>query len=183
MTEDPVKLYVIVMAILLCVLSYVAWDSYQQAHAFEEALDRAPKEAEQMRHLASEVKALVDQLARTDLTKGSEKVLIERVERSLGISHSGFEPEIASIGRGIKGKEKRFIIDFGSGKSSPPLTRQRVKDFCEGVERASGGIVKTIELRLSRATGEGMLEPGKEERVVGEMYKGRVVFGLRVVDY
>ena len=61
MTEDPVKLYVIVMAILLCVLGYVAWDSYQQAYAFEAAIDRAPREAEQMQDLVAEVKALVKQ--------------------------------------------------------------------------------------------------------------------------
>jgi len=182
MTEDPVKLYVIVMAILLCVLAYVAYDSYQQAYAYEAAIDRAPREAEQMQTLVAEVKALVKQIAGTTLAQGGEKVLIERVERNLGISHSGFEPDTASIGPGIKGREKRYIIDFGGGRSSPPLPRSQVVKFCEGVERASSGIVKTIELRLSRATGENYPDPGKEERVLGDAYKGRIVFGLRVVD-
>ena len=83
MTEDPVKLYVIVMAILLCVLSYVAYDSWQQASAYEAAINRAPREAEQMKALASEVKALVEQIAKSELRDGGEKVLIERVEKTM----------------------------------------------------------------------------------------------------
>ena len=165
MTEDPVKLYVIVMAILLCVLSYVAYDSWKQASAFEAALDRAPDEAEQMRQLASDVKALV-----------------ERVQKSMGIISSRFDTGPAPIGRGVKGEEKRVTIDFGGGRTSPALSRQQVVKFCEAVERDSSGIVKTIEIRLNRATGEGLPDPGKEDgKVTADKYKGTIVFGLRVV--
>lgn len=183
MTEDPVKLYVIVMAILLCVLSYVAIDSWKQANAFEAALERAPEEAEQMRLLAADVKALVDQLARSGAREsGFERILVERVEKAQGITHSGFDTDPAPIGRGIKGREKRVKVDFGGGRTSQPLTRDKVIRFCEQVERDSNGIVKTIEIRLNRASGEGSPDPGKEERVVGEKYKGTIIFGLRVVE-
>ncbi|MFI5403373.1 MAG: hypothetical protein ACHQ1G_10580 [Planctomycetota bacterium] len=182
MTEDPVKLYVIVMAILLCVLSYVAYDSWKQASAFEAAIERAPQEAEQMRVLASDVKALVDQLAKSGLRDGGERVLVERVKNSMGIAHSGFNTDPAPIGAGIKGRERRVKVDFGGGRSSPPLSRQQVYKFCEAVERDSSGIVKTIEIKLNRASGEGMPDPGKEEKVTLDKYKGTIIFGLRVVE-
>jgi hypothetical protein len=183
MTEDPVKLYVIVMAILLCVLSYVAYDSWKQASAFEAAIERAPKEAEQMRQLASDVKALVEQLAKSGLKDGGERVLVERVQKSMGIVHSGFDTDPAQIGRGVRGREKRVKIDFGGGRTSPALSRQQVVKFCEAVERDSSGIVKTIEIQLNRATGEGLPDPGKEDgKVTGDKYKGTIVFGLRVVE-
>ena len=182
MTEDPVKLYVIVMAILLCVLSYVAYDSWKQASAFEAALDRAPDEAEQMRQLASDVKALVEQLAKSGLKDGGERVLVERVQKSMGIISSRFDTGPAPIGRGVKGEEKRVTIDFGGGRTSPALSRQQVVKFCEAVERDSSGIVKTIEIKLNRATGEGLPDPGKEDgKVTADKYKGTIVFGLRVV--
>ncbi len=182
MTEDPVKLYVIVMAILLCVLSYVAYDSWKQAEAFEAALDRAPKEAEQMRLLASDVKALVEQLAKSGLRDGGERVLVERVQKGMNIVPSRFDTDPAPIGRGVKGKERRVTIDFGGGRTSRPLSRQEVYKFCETVERDSSGIVKTIELQLSRASGEGLPDPGKEEKVTLDKYKGTIIFGLRVVE-
>jgi hypothetical protein len=182
MTEDPVKLYVIVMAILLCVLSYVAYDSYKQAAAFEAAINRAPREAEQMKQLASEVKALVDQIAKSELRDGGEKVLIERVEKTMNMTRSQYGSDTVPIGRGIKGKEKRFTYDYGGGRGSPPLRRNEVAKFCESVERASGGIVKTIELVLRRATGDGAPEVGKTEKVTDDRYKAKIVFGLRVVD-
>ena len=50
------------------------------------------------------------------------------------------------------------------------------------MERDSSGIVKTIEIKLNRATGEGSPDPGKEDRVIGERYKGTIIFGLRVVE-
>jgi hypothetical protein len=183
MTEDPVKLYVIVMSILLCVLSYVAIDSWKQASAFEAALERAPEEAEKMRQLAADVKALVDQLARSGLREtGFERVLVERMEKKHEITHSGYGTDPAPIGRGIKGTEKRVKIDFGGGRASPPLTRDKIVRFCESVERESNGIVRTIEIRLSRATGDGMAAAGMSEQVSGERYKGTVIFGLRVVE-
>ena len=182
MTEDPVKLYVIVMAILLCVLSYVAIDSWKQANAFEAALERAPGEAEKMRQLAAEVKALVDQLARSGLREtGFEQILVERMKKKFEIVHSGYDTSPAQIGRGIKGTERRVKIDFGGSKASPPLTRDKIVRFCESVERESNGIVRTIEVKLSRATGDGAPSAGMSEQVVGEKYKGTLIFGLRVV--
>jgi hypothetical protein len=184
MTEDPVKLYVIVMAILLCVLSYVALDSYKQAHALEAAIQRAPREAEEMRQLASEVNALVNQIAKSELKEagGQEKVLVERVEKNMRLTRSGYESDTIPIGRGVKGNERRFKFDYGTGRNSPPLDRQQIGRFCEAVERASGGIIKTIELGLRRATGEGLPEPGKVDKVTDDRYKATIVFGLRVVN-
>jgi hypothetical protein len=182
MTEDPVKLYVIVMAILLCVLSYVAFDSYRQSAALDAAIARAPREAEQMKQLASEVKALVDQIQKSELRDGGEKVLIERVEKNSRLTRSGYEPDVVPLGRGIKGVERRFKFTYGSGRASPALRREEIVRFCEAVERASGGIVKTIELQLRRATGDGLPDVGKAEKVTDERYKAEIVFGLRVVD-
>ena len=183
MTEDPVKLYVIVMAILLCVLSYVAMDSWKQANAYEAAIERAPEEAEKMKNLAADVKALVEQLGRSGMRESNfERLLVERMKKKWEIEHSGYSTDPAPIGRGIKGKEKRVKIEFGGGRNSPPLTRDKVVRFCESVERESNGIVRTIEIRLSRATGDGMPAAGMSEQVVGERYKGTLIFGLRVVE-
>jgi hypothetical protein len=181
MTEDPVKLYVVVMALLLCVLAYVAFDSYRQMSAYEAALARAPAEAKQMKQLASEVKALVDQIANSQMKQGA-KTLVERVERNLRITHSSFDNPSVPLGRGVKGRENRHVIEFGSGKASPPLSRATIVKFCEQVERDSGGILKTIEIKLTRVTGDNMPEPGKDEKITGDMYRGTVVFGVRVVE-
>jgi hypothetical protein len=181
MTEDPVKLYVIVMAILLCVLSYVAYDSYKQAHAYEAALERAPLEAKQMKVLATDVRGLVDQLSQSELKQG-KKILIERVERAMHIPHSSLDNQTPPLGGGIKGREDRYIFEFGSGKSSPPQTRQTIAKFCEQVEIDSRGILKTIEIKLTRVSGEGMPEPGKDEKITGDTYRGTIVFGVRVVE-
>ena len=177
MTEDPVKLYVIVMAILLCVLSYVAIDSWKQANAYAAALDRAPDEAEKMRLLAADVKALVDQLARSGLReKGFERILVERMLKKHDVNQSGFSTDPAKLGAGIRGTERRVKIDFGGTRASPPLTRDKVVRLCESVERESNGIVKTIEIKLSRATGDGAAAAGTAEQVVGERYKGTLIF-------
>lgn len=181
MTEDPVKLYVIVMCILLCVLGYVAVSSYADAQAYEEALLRAPQEAKQMKELSTEVQALIDQLDKSDLERG-KRTLIDNVARRLNIVHSDFDQSDGRIGRGIKGKEERYKYSFGSGRTSPPLTRDRIAQFCQAVERDSRGILKTIEVRINRVTGQGVDDPGKAEIVTGDAYKGYVVFGLRVVD-
>jgi hypothetical protein len=181
MTEDPVKLYVIVMAILLCVLSYVAYDSWKQAAAYEAAITRAPREAEQMKQLASEVKALVDQIAKSELRDGGETVLIERVEKTLNLTRSRYASDTIQM-RGVRGREKRFTYDYGGGRGSPPLRRAELARLCESVERASGGIVKTIELNLRRATGDSEQEVGKTEKVTEDRYSAKIVFGLRVVN-
>ena len=38
MTDDPIKLFVVVMAILLCVLGFVSYASYGPAAAFEKVI-------------------------------------------------------------------------------------------------------------------------------------------------
>ena len=141
MTEDPVKLYVIVMAILLCVLSYVAIDSWKQANAFEAALDRAPREAEKMRQLASEVKGLVEQLQRSGLREGGERVLVERVQKDLGIVPSKFDTDPAPIGRGIRGKEKRVTVDF----ADPSMAMLNPNHAYGTVEDCIGYVTRLIE--------------------------------------
>jgi len=181
MTEDPVKLYVIVMCILLCVLGYVAVSSYADADALEQALLRAPQEATQFKELATDVQALIDQLDKSELERG-KRTLIDNVARRMGIVHSDFDQSDGRIGRGIKGKEERYKYSFGSGRTSPPLTRDRIAQFCQAVERDSRGILKTIEVRINRVTGQGVDDPGTEGRVTGDTYKGYVVFGLRVVE-
>jgi hypothetical protein len=134
-----------------------------------------------MKELAAEVRALVDQLERSELRAG-ERTLIEDATKDVGITYSSFNSDTASIGRGVKGKEKRFKISFGSGRSSPPLTRARIASLCQRVERNSSGILKTIEVDISRVSGEGAPEPGKAEIVKDELYRGSVVFGLRSVE-
>jgi hypothetical protein len=89
---------------------------------------------------------------------------------------------VVPIGRGVRGVEKRFKFSYGGGRGSPTLRRDEVAKFCEAVERASGGIVKTIELQLRRATGEGQPDVGKTDKVTDDRYKADIVFGLRVVD-
>jgi hypothetical protein len=181
MTEDPVKLYVLVMAILLCVLSYVAWSSYRDAEAYEAAIARAPQEAKRLKQLASEVKGLVDQLGESKMREG-ERSLIDGVLKRKGIPYSAFDTDTPPIGRGIKGREKRFKVSFGSGKASPPLSREQIVLFCQAVEAESRGILKTIDLKLSRKSGDGAPEPGQDGAVTGDRYSGEVVFGLRVVE-
>jgi hypothetical protein len=135
-----------------------------------------------MKQLASEVKALVDQIAKSELRDGGETVLIERVEKTLNLTRSRYSSDTIQIGRGVRGKEKRFTYDYGGGRGSPALRRTELARFCESVERASGGIVRTIELSLRRATGDGMQEAGKTEKVTDDRYTAKIVFGLRVVD-
>jgi len=184
MTEDPVKLYVVVMTILLCVLGFVAWSSYQEAAAYEDALQRAPKEAEELRELASEVQGLCNQLAKSKMGQqgGGARTLIENTARNFGFVFTKLDPDDGRIGRGVKGVEKRFIFDFGSGRNSPPQTRDQIARFCQAIERDSRGILKTIEIKLGRKTGENLPNPGDEDKIVADAYGGTIVFGFRTVD-
>ena len=76
MTEDPVKLYVVVMAILVGVLGFVANTSYKQASAFEQAIAEAPQEAEKFREISASVTGLINQLKRSKLTGLLSRLLI-----------------------------------------------------------------------------------------------------------
>ena len=99
-----------------------------------------------------------------------------------GIEHSSLKTDTARIGRGVKGKEKRVVFTFGGGRKSKPATRDQIAKFCQAVERDSRGILKTIELNLTRKTGKGLPTPGEQEKVVNDTYGGTIIFGYRVVE-
>ena len=182
MTEDPVKLYVVVMAILLCVLGFVAWSSYEEANAFEEALARAPHEAELLKELASGVSAQCEQLGQSKLRKGHKTLILEAATIH-GLTHTRFQQmKDERVGRGRKGKKKRFSYTFGTSRASKPATREQLARFCQAVERDSQGILKTLEIKLTRVTGPGQPSPGKQEKVVKDLYKGTILFGYQVIE-
>jgi len=183
MTEDPVKLYVVVMAILLCVLGWVAWTSYVEASAYEEAIARAPSEAKQLKDLASEVSAQCDQLQNSKLRKGHLTLILDAA-KAHGFTQTTFKQEKDErVGRGRKGRKKRFRYSYGSNRSSRPATRQQIALFCQSVERDSQNILKTLEIRLTRFTGPGQPGPGKLDDVVkNDLYKGTILFGYQVIE-
>ena len=182
MTEDPVKLYVVVMAILLCVLGFVAWTSYKEASAYEAALHRAPKEAETLKELASDVSALCEQLSKSKLRRGYKTLIIDAAtNNNLKYSHSGSMKD-ESVGRGRRGKKKRFNFVFGGSKMSPPATRNQIARFCRQVEYDSQGILKTLEVKLSRYTGANEPAAGHQEKVIDDRYKGTIIFGFQIIE-
>ena len=158
MTEDPVKLYVVVMAILLCVLGFVAWTSYKEAAAYEAALHRAPKEAETLKELASDVSGLCEQLKNSNLQRGYKTLILDAATNNGRKASRLGSMKDESVGRGRRGKKKRFNFVFGGSKMSPPGTRNQISRFCRQVEYDSQGILKTLEVKLSRYTGAN--EPG-----------------------
>lgn len=180
MTEDPVKLYVVVMAILLCVLAFVAITSHNEAAAYERAIDRAKTYDKQMKEAAADVKALCGQLSGSRLTRGFTS-LIEEAANDNGVKFSRLY-EGKSVRLGSRGKERRWVVKVTQSGASRPLTRETLARFCQAVERYSQGILKTIEIRLNRVTGPGVPAPGKEDKVVNDLYRGDLIFGLRVVD-
>ncbi|MHC4730650.1 MAG: hypothetical protein ACYS6Z_08675, partial [Planctomycetota bacterium] len=182
MTEDPVKLYVVVMAILLCVLGFVAWTSYKEASAHEAALHRAPKEAETLKELASDVSALCEQLRNSKLLGRGYKTLIldAATNNRLKSARSGSMKD-ESVGRGRRGRKKRFNFVFGGNKMSPPATRDQISRFCRQVEKDSQGILKTLEIKLSRYTGAGEPAAGQQEKVIDDRYKGTIIFGFQII--
>jgi hypothetical protein len=180
MTDDPIKLYVVVMSILLCVLGFVAYASYSQAAAYERALELAPVHAEQLRELAADVQMLCDQLKQSKLAKGY-KTLIESAANYNSVSTSSISEESKAKRIGTKGKERRFRAEFRRGGQSRPLTREQVAKLCRTVELDSRNILKTIEITLRRHSGAGGIPPGREDEVMADTYTGNVIFGLRVV--
>ena len=182
MTEDPVKLYVVVMTILLGVLGFVAYTSYEEAQAYEAAVERAPSEARKLTELSNEVQQLCDQLRESKMRGAGPRTLVENTARRFEIQHSNLKASTERIGRGIKGKEKRVKFDFGSGRKSPPQTRKRIAQFCQAVERDSSGILRTVEIHIRRKTGQGLPAAGEAEKVVDDTYSGTIIFGTRVVE-
>lgn len=182
MTEDPVKLYVVVMAILLCVLGFVAWTSYKEASAYESALERAPKEAKTLKDLASDVSSLCEQLSKSKLRRGYKTLIVDAASANrLKASRSGSIKD-ESVGRGRRGKKKRFNFIFGGSKMSPPATRDQISRFCRQVENDSQGILKTLEIKLSRYTGANEPAPGQQEKVIDDRYKGTIIFGFQIIE-
>lgn len=179
MTEDPVKLYVVVMSILLGVLAFVAYRSYDEAAAFEAAIERAPREAKALKEYASDVNSLCDQLSRSKLRQG-ETTLIEQAANRLGIDPSAVGPD-SDRRLGRRGKQQRWVFQFGSG-TSKPLTRQRIAQLCQTVELDSQQVLKTIEIELFRITGKDVPDPGREESVTNDVYRGRIIFGKNTVE-
>lgn len=182
MTEDPVKLYVVVMAILLCVLGFVAWTSYKEASAYGAALERAPKEAETLKELASDVSSLCEQLSKSKLRRGYKTLIVDAATMNrLKASRSGSIKD-ESVGRGRRGRKKRFNFIFGGSKMSPPATRDQISRFCRQVENDSQGILKTLEIKLSRYTGAGEPAAGQQEKVIDDRYKGTIIFGFQIIE-
>ncbi len=181
MTDDPVKLFVVVMAILLCVLGFVAYKSYDQAAAFEKAVQSAPRDAEMLREHAGEVQMLCNQLKRAGVSQGY-RTLIEQAAlfNSIKLSFLTGPKQTKISARGV---EKRFTVKINRGGGARPITRDQIAKFCRTVERDSRGILKTIEIVMRRAVGKGGKgKVGTEDEVIDDVYTVEVVFGLRVVN-
>jgi hypothetical protein len=181
MTEDPVKLYVVVMAVLLVVLGFVAWKSYGDAQAYADAMARAPGEAQRLRDFASEVNQLCDQLKNSKIGIG-ELELVESAGKRHGLVTSNLKKEEGRAPGSGRGRELKLIYRFGTGSSSAPATRAQIAAFCKQVEDDSQGILKTAEIELGRAKGSGIPNPGEQDIVTNEKYTGMVVFMKRFIE-
>lgn len=181
MTDDPIKLFVVVMAILLCVLGFVAYKSYDQAAAFESAVQSAPRDAKMLREHAGEVQMLCNQLKRAGVSQGY-RTLIANAARFNSIKLSSLTgPKPTKISR--RGVEKRFTAKISRGGGARPITRDQIARFCRTVETDTRGILKTIEITMRRAVGKGGRgKAGTEDQVINDVYTVDVVFGLRVVN-
>lgn len=180
MTEDPIKLYVVVMSILLAVLGVVTFATWQQTSALETALERVDSDAQRIREYSRDVQKLVDQLTRAQLSRGP-RTLIENAARNLGIAFTKLS-EDPSKRIGTTGVEERYRFDFSGGRDSQALTRQQIAKFCQSVEMNSQGILKTIEIDITRSRSQGAGAAGTEERVLDDRWTGKIIFGLRKVE-
>jgi len=180
MTEDPIKLYVVVMSILLCVLAVVTYATWQQAQHFEDAIDRSKAQEQEFSDYATNVSTLCEQLKKSKLRLGY-KTLIEQAcnYNRIKTSKQGADPREPRIG--TNGKEKRFRVEF-RGSKADALTREKVARLCQTVEGDSRQILKTIEIDLSRASNHGDGRAGSKEIVRDDRYTGEVIFGLRYVE-
>jgi len=185
MTEDPVKLYVVVMAILVLVLGFVAQTSYRQANEYEMAIVEAPRDAKRFRELSAVVMGLVNQLKRSELGKMDHITLVENAARNNLRGKRGINRESPRRLPGGSGKELRWKVEISRSARSGtggPVTRNDVARFCRQVELDSRGILKVIEIKLNRFNGEGAPKAGADEEIRGDLYSGQVVVGMRVVD-
>jgi len=182
-TEDPVKLFVIVMTILLAVLGLVTMSSYSQAKAYELALARAPRDAENLREYAADVNLFCEQLKGSKLRDTKSPLgLIEEIAKSNGFRPTGLrqDPRLKPVSGSVK--ERRFIVELTRAQGTEPLPRDLIGKFCRDVELYSNGLLKTIEVDLLRATGPRTVEVGKLDDVVGDTYTFEVVFGHRFIE-
>lgn len=180
MTEDPIKLYVVVMSILLAVLGFVTYATWQQAQAFETAIERAPRQAEEVKKYASEVSTLCETLKKSKVGVGFVTLIEQACKYNrMTPSQLGQDPREPRVG--ANGKEKRFRVAF-RGRQSEPLTRERVASICKSVENDSRGILKTIEIELARNANTGDGRAGGKEIVKDDRYTGVIIFGLRYVE-
>jgi len=153
MTDDPVKLYVIVMAILVGVLGWVANASYNQAHDYETAIAAAPRDAKRFRELAERVTSLAVTNERPQRVGGKGKELRWKV----------------SVTRTSRGGTK-------------PVTRNQIARFCRQVELDSRGILKVIEIKMNRTQSEGSPPVGSPTEIRNDRYTTTIVVGMRVID-
>jgi hypothetical protein len=185
MTEDPVKLYVVVMAILVAVLGWVAHTSYDQATAFAQAIEDAPRDAKKFRELSGSVQGLVNQLKRSKLAGMDHITLVENAATTHLRGKRRINREPPRRLKGQSGKELRWKVEIsrsGRGAGGGPVSRNNVARFCRQVELDSRGILKVIEIELRRYHGEGGTKAGAKQEIRDDLYTGQIVVGMRVVD-
>lgn len=181
MSDDPVKLFVVVMGVLLLVLGFVALRSYDQAADYERAVQQADADAKRLRQYAAEVSGLCDQLKAGITNQGGYLTAIERAARFNNITLSQYNA-VRDQPIGARGKERRFRVQVTRSRQSAPITREQIAKFCQTVERNTRGILKTIELTMRRATGKGGSgKAGTEDEVLNDVYTVTIIFGLRVI--
>ena len=179
MTEDPIKLFVVVMSILLAVLGFVAYKAYGQAAEYESALETLEGDAKRMRELEAEVENLTKQLS-TGAKKGYLTV-IQNAANANGVRLSR-RNKIRDKGIGARGLEKRFRVMITRDRTASPITREKAAKFCRDVEKYSGYVLRTIELSLNRATGRGGAgKAGSDDIVTDDLYRVTVIFGYRTI--
>ena len=174
MSDDPVKLYVVLMTILLAILVFVAVTSYNQAQAYERALELAPEQSRMIRELSGEVTQLTTQLKSSDLRDKRPKAVISERARQYGIDADRISEASRPTPISGKVKERRFYIDISRKK---PVAREKIAQFASAVERYTNGILKTIEVRIDRS-GPG----GQSGTITDDLYSGRVTFGFRFTE-
>ena len=183
MTEDPVKLYVVVMAILVCVLGWVAKESYDQASAYEMAIANSERDAKIFRQRATGVTTLINQLSASKLKDLDHITLVENAARA----HLGGTPAVTNerpTRIPPKGKELRWkvAVTRSSRGGTKPVTRDQIAKFCRQVELDSRGILKVIEITMNRTQSEGSPPVGAAAEIRDDRYTCSIVVGMRVVD-
>jgi hypothetical protein len=184
MTDDPVKLYVLVMAILIGVVGYIANTSYKQATAFEQAITDSPTDAKRFRERAASVTGLIRQLKQSKLADMDHITLVETAAQAHLRGKRRLSKETPKKIPNQKGKELRWKVDISRSSTGGggPVSRNEVARFCRQVELDSRGILKVIEIELRRYTGQSGNKIGSDVEIRDDKYAGHVIVGMRVVD-